>query len=189
MPKKKIFSKIPVYPMSVIIVGADVENKPNFLTVVWFSMVNFEPPTIAAVLNKGHYTNKGIRENKTFSINVPSTELLAVTDYCSVVSGFDHDKSKLFDISYGELKNAPMIQECPLTAECRVVQTMQFATHELFIGEIVATYAEDNILTREHPDIKKIKPILYSMYDNYYWELGKKLAHAMHVGKRFEQHN
>ncbi len=189
MPKKKIASRIPVYPMPVIIVGANVDGKPNFLTVVWFSMVNFKPPTIAVVLNKAHYTNKGIYQSKTFSINIPTTQLIETTDYCSVVSGYDHDKSEVFDVFYGELKSAPMIQECPLAAECRVIQTLQFATHEVFVGEIVATYAEDEALTHEHPDVAKIKPILYSMYDNYYWELGKKLAHAMHVGKRFEQHN
>jgi len=172
--------------MPVMIVGAEVENKPNFLTVVWFSMVNFKPPTIAVILNKAHYTNKGIYKNKTFSINIPTTQLIEATDYCSVVSGYDHDKSKVFDVFYGELKNAPMIQECPLTAECRVIQTLQFATHEVFVGEIVKTYADDAVLTHEHPDIAKIKPILYSMYDNCYWEMGKSIGRAMHIGKRLK---
>ena len=160
MAKKKIGSKVPVYPMPVMMVGTHVENKANFLTVVWFTMVNFKPPTIAIVLNKGHYTNKGIYEKKTFSINIPSTELLEATDYCSVVSGFDHDKSKIFHVFYGELEDAPMIQECPLTAECRVIQTMQFAMHEVFVGEIVTTYADNDILTHEHPDLAKLKPII-----------------------------
>jgi flavin reductase (DIM6/NTAB) family NADH-FMN oxidoreductase RutF len=189
MPENKIGSKIPVYPMPVIIVGAQVKGKANFLTVVWFSMVNFKPPTIAVVLNKTHYTNQGIKQSKTFSVNIPSTEMLEATDYCSVVSGFDHDKSKLFDIFYGELKNAPMIQECPVTAECRVIQTMQFTTHEVFIGDIVTTFADDAVLTHQRPDVAKVKPILYSMYDNHYWELGREIGTAMHVGKRFEKHN
>lgn len=186
MSKSTIDSKIPVYPSPVIILGANVEDKANFLTVVWFSMVNFKPPTIAVVLNRGHYTNKGIHQNKTFSINIPSTGLLEATDYCSVVSGFDQDKSKIFDTFYGGLKNAPMIRECPITAECRVVQAIEFATHEVFFGEIVTTYAENDILTEERPDVSKIDPILYSMYDNNYWALGKKIGRAMQVGKRFK---
>jgi flavin reductase (DIM6/NTAB) family NADH-FMN oxidoreductase RutF len=185
MPKRKIASKIPVYPMPVVIVGAHVHGKPNFLTVVWLSMVNFKPPVIAIVLNKSHYTNAGIHENKTFSINVPSTELLDATDFCSVVSGFDHDKSAAFNVFYGTLKDTPMIQECPLTAECKVINIIEFATHEVFYGEIIATYAEESVMTREHPDVVKIKPILYSMYDNYYWQMGEKIGTAMHIGKRF----
>jgi flavin reductase (DIM6/NTAB) family NADH-FMN oxidoreductase RutF len=185
MAKKIVSSKVPVYPMPVIIIGADVEDKANFLTVVWFSMVNFKPPTIAIALNKGHYTNNGIRQNKAFSINVPSTELAEATDYCSVVSGYDEDKSKVFDIFYGELKSAPMIRECPLSAECRVVKTIDFATHEVFIGEIIATHADNEIMTDERPDVSKIDPILYSMYDNNYWNLGEKIGRAMQTGKRF----
>ncbi|MGD8979048.1 MAG: flavin reductase family protein [candidate division WOR-3 bacterium] len=186
MLKENVGSKLPVYPMPVIIVGANVEDKANFLTVVWFSMANFKPPTIAVVLNKGHYTNGGILQNKTFSINVPSTKLLEATDYCSVVSGFDQDKSKIFDVFYGELKSAPMITECPLSAECRVVQTIEFATHEVFFGEIIKTYAEHDILTNGRPDVAKADPILYSMYDNNYWTLGENVGRAMHIGKRFK---
>lgn len=189
MAKKIVGRKVPVYPMPVIIVGANVQGKANFLTVVWFSMVNFRPPVIAIVLNKGHYTNKGIKEHKTFSINVPSTNLLEAADYCSMVSGFDHDKSKAFSIFHGELKNAPMISECPLTAECRVVQTLRYETHEVFFGEIANTYAESKIMTHGRPDIAKIKPIIYSMYNNYYWEMGKNLGRAMHIGKAFKPHS
>ena len=186
MSKTIIGSRIPVYPSPVIILGANVEGRANFLTVVWFSMVNFKPATIAVVLNKGHYTNRGIHQNRTFGINVPSTELLQATDHCALVSGYDQDKSKVFDIFYGALKNAPMIRECPLTAECRVVKNIEFETHEVFFGEIVTTYAEKAILTHERPDVAKLDPILYSMYDNNYWALGKKIGRAMQIGKRFK---
>jgi flavin reductase (DIM6/NTAB) family NADH-FMN oxidoreductase RutF len=186
MPKAKITSKIPVYPMPVVILGANVQGKANFLTVVWLSMVNFKPPIIAVVLNKGHYTNKGIHESKTFSVNFPSTELLELTDYCSIVSGYDHDKSKIAKVFYGELENAPMIEECPLTIECKIIETIEFATHEVCFGEIIAAYGDKVILTHERPDVAKIKPILYSMYDNCYWEMGKSIGRAMHVGKRFK---
>ena len=186
MSKANIGSRIPVYPSPVVIIGANVLEKANFLTVVWFSMVNFKPPTIAVVLNKGHYTNKGIHKNKTFSINIPSTNMLEATDYCSVVSGFDHDKSKVFDVFYGELKTAPMIHECPLNAECRVTKTVELATHEVFFAEIIATHAETGILTDERPDVAKLNPILYSMYDNKYWNLGANIGEAMHIGKKFK---
>ena len=186
MHKETVGSKVPVYPMPVLIVGANVDDKANFLTVAWFSMVNFKPPTIAVVLNKGHYTNSGIRKNETFSINVPSTEMVEATDYCSIVSGFDHDKSRVFDVSYGELKNAPLINECPVTAECRVVKIVEFATHEVFFGEIIQTYANSDVLTDGRPDVTKVNPILYSMYDNNYWTLGKNIGRAMQMGKGFQ---
>ncbi|KPJ73918.1 hypothetical protein AMJ52_02625 [candidate division TA06 bacterium DG_78] len=186
MEKIRIGSKIPVYPMPIALVGAHVDNKPNFLTVAWWSMVNFKPPLLAVVINKGHYTNNGIKENKTFSVNIPSSDMVKATDYCSTVSGFEEDKSTLFKIFYGELKTAPMIEESPLSCECKLIQTVEFASHEVFIGEIVTTYSEEQYLTHERPDIKKINPILYSMYDNKYWKLGEHIGVAMHIGKNYK---
>lgn len=65
---------------------------------------------LAISLNKSHYTCTGIKENGTFSINIPSVEMVAKTDYCGLVSGNDGDKSILFHTFYGILENAPMIQ-------------------------------------------------------------------------------
>ncbi len=186
MGKIKINKKIPMYPMTVTLVGANVEDKANFLTVVWCSIVNFRPPLIAVVLNKNHYTNKGIKETKTFSINLPSTDMVSLVDYCSIVSGREADKSTIFTTFYGTLKTAPMISECPISLECKLIETIGFATHEIFIGEIIDTYTEEGYLTNELPDVKKIKPILYSMYDNNYWKLGESIGQAFHLGKKIK---
>jgi flavin reductase (DIM6/NTAB) family NADH-FMN oxidoreductase RutF len=37
------------YPMPCALVVVNVEGKPNYLTVVWFSMVNFKPTCISWV--------------------------------------------------------------------------------------------------------------------------------------------
>lgn len=183
MKKIKIDKKIPSYPTPTTLVGAHVEKKVNFITISWLSVLNYEPPMIAIVLNKDHYTNNGIKENKTFSINIPSVDMVKATDYCSTVSGYDADKSKLFDIFYGSLKTAPMITECPLTLACKLVQTLEFATHDVFVGEIIEMYTDEQYMTHGHPDIKKINPIIYSHYDNKYWKLGEFIGQARHIGK------
>ena len=72
-------------------------------------------------LHEDHYTTKGIVENGTYSVNVPSTRLLSLADYCGLVSGHRVDKSRLFETFYGELGTAPMAAECPVNLECRVV--------------------------------------------------------------------
>lgn len=186
MKKIAIEKKIPVYPMAVSLVGAQVEGKPNFLTVVWWSIVNFQPPLIAVVLNKNHYTNRGIQESKTFSINIPSEDMVSLVDYCSIFSGREADKSTIFATFYGSLKTAPMISECPITVECKLIETLGFATHDIFIGEIVEAYTEKKYLTSDVLDIKKVNPIIYTMYDNYYWKLGKNIGKAYHIGKKYK---
>jgi flavin reductase (DIM6/NTAB) family NADH-FMN oxidoreductase RutF len=173
------------YPMPCSLVGAKVAGKPNYLTVAWFSMVNPDPPYVGVAMNKAHYTNSGIRENGTFSVNIPSVQMAEVVDYCGLVSGRKADKSGLFESFYGKLDTAPMIRECPFNAECRLVQVVDLPGEELFIGEIVATYCEEDCLTEGVPDLKKINPLGLLMPDRKYLALGQEVGAAWKMGKKF----
>jgi flavin reductase (DIM6/NTAB) family NADH-FMN oxidoreductase RutF len=172
--------------MPTILVGAHVNGKPNYLTVAFCGVVQASPPMIAVTLGKMHYTNEGIRENRCFSVNIPSRHMVEVTDYCGIVSGKRADKSKIFETFYGKLEKAPMIRECPINLECRLVDTLDFGgASEVFIGEIIESYAEEQYLCNEFPAIEKIEPIVFSMYDNNYWGIGEHLGKAWSAGKKF----
>lgn len=172
------------YPMPCAIVGANVEGKANYITIAWFSMVNPEPPYLALAMNKNHYTNSGIKANGTFSVNIPSTDLAEKTDYCGMVSGRKFDKSAVFEAFYGKLQTAPMIKECPLSVECRLVQTVDMPAEDLFIGEIAAAYCEESCLNEGAPDLRKIDPFVLVMHDKKYRGLGQDLGVAWGMGKK-----
>ena len=186
MNKINLGSAIPAYPMPVSLVGAHVEGKPNFLAVAWFTMASYKPPRIAIALGKGHYTNPGIKENKTFSVCLPSVDMVEVTDYCGIVSGKKIDKSSIFDLFYGELKTAPMIKDCPLSMECKLVETVESSLNEVFIGEIIGTYTEERFLSDGKLDFKKMRPFILSQPDTSYWTLGDPLAKAWNIGKTYK---
>ena len=190
MQKKQLGAKTLIYPMPVVIIGANVEGKPNFNTIAYCGVAQSKPPMIAISMDKKRYTNKGIRENNTFSINFPSEDMIKVTDYIGTYSGKDIDKSKLFKIFYGNMKNAPMIVECPINIECRVIEIKDFGgKNDLFIGEVTQTYSEEKYLTDEIPDMKKVNPILFSRYENTYWKVGEYLGEASEVGKNYKAGN
>lgn len=86
--------------------------------------------------------------------------MVTKTDYCGLVSGRETDKSDIFNVFYGTLGTAPMIVECPLSIECRLLEVHDLPTNDLFIGEVVASYTEEKYLTDGDPDINKIKPLL-----------------------------
>jgi len=102
-------AKVASYPMPMSLIGANVKGKANFLAAAWFMAASISPPKVAVALNKEHYTNQGIKENKTFSVCIPSEDMVKATDYCGLVSGFKADKSGVFDVFYGMLKTAPII--------------------------------------------------------------------------------
>jgi len=187
MAKVKIDTNACLYPMPMTLVGAIVENRPNFLAAAWVARVNFQPPMIGVALGTRHYTNGGIHENKAFSVNIPGADLIEKTDYCGIVTGKTVDKAKVFDVFYGELKKAPMIRQCPLCLECRLVQTVDLPADTLFIGEIVSAHADEGILTNGKPDIKKMNPFTLTMPDNSYWSVGEKLGQAWNAGKNLKK--
>jgi flavin reductase (DIM6/NTAB) family NADH-FMN oxidoreductase RutF len=170
--------------MPTALIGANVKGKPTFMTIAFCNMVSSNPPVFILASVKSHYTNIGIKDNKTFSVNFPSESQVKAADYCGIVSGHREDKSKIFHTFYGELKNAPMIEDCPLVMECKVLQSFELANNEIFTGEIVAGYCEEKYLTDGAPDLKKIKPIIYSWSDDY-WKLGGNLGRAFSVGKDY----
>ena len=171
-------------PMPVTLIGTEIGGRPNYLTAGWIARVNADPPMIAVSINRANATPEGIRENKTFSVNLPSAAMIRATDYCGLVSARDTDKSDVFDHFRGVLTGAPMIQECPLTMECRLVETVELPSHLLFIGEIVGGFANERVISGGKPDTKAINPLLLTMPDNSYWTLGEYAGKAWAEGKR-----
>ena len=170
-------------PMPVVLVGTMRAGKANFMTVGWISRANSNPPMIVCGVNTNHYTAGGILETGAFSVNIPSMDLLEKTDYCGLVSGKKVDKSEVFEVFYGSLPAAPMIQECPVTLECRLFQSVQLPTNTLFIGEIVGVYADGRVISDGKPDFPAINPLFLTMPDNHYWTLGTNTGDAWSAGK------
>lgn len=174
-----------LYPLPTVLVGAMVNGKPNFIAMAHVGVA--DPGSITMGMSKNHYTNQGIRENKEFSVNVPSSKLIMETDYCGLVSGKNEDKASLFKVFYGRLKNAPMIDECPITMECELLQTIDLGSHDFFIGKVVQTHAEESVLDSGVVSFAKVDPLLFAMNDRGYWSLGKRLGNAWSVGMELKR--
>jgi flavin reductase (DIM6/NTAB) family NADH-FMN oxidoreductase RutF len=185
--KTQIGARNCLYPLPTTLIGATVNGKPNYITIAHVGIMDHQ--SISLSMAKTHHTNAGIKEHGTFSVNIPSVGLVEKTDYCGLVSGKYTDKSRLFKTFYGKLKTAPMIEECPINMECKLAKTIDFPNHDVFVGEIVTTYCNNDLLKDGVPDISKLEPILFVMNDRSYWKLGERLADAWQVGKRQEHKN
>ncbi|HWR02888.1 MAG TPA: flavin reductase family protein [Humidesulfovibrio sp.] len=178
-----------LYPSLTTIVGAVVDGKPNFLAVAHVGNMNHgQPQYLSFGINKKHYTNKGIHANGEFSVCIPSEDLVVETDYVGIVSGRNTDKSQVFELFSGVLPNAPLIKGCPVCMECRLERVVDFPTHEVFIGEIVATHADEAVLREDGSiDISLIRPLLFDMSSLSYWSLGAPVAKCWSAGKELKR--
>ncbi|MFX0180624.1 MAG: flavin reductase family protein [Candidatus Hodarchaeota archaeon] len=188
MSKTKLDQRFSPYPMPSVIIGANVEEKPNFMVCTWVSRVNRNPPLWMASINKNHYTMEGIQENNSFSMNFPSAELVKEMDYVGISSGKDIDKSSIFSIFYGDTQ-APMIEECALNIELIVKDLIELPDHFIVLGTAINSYISNQYLTDGKPDIKKMNPIIYTGAEKQptYWRVGKKLGNAFKLGKEYRK--
>jgi flavin reductase (DIM6/NTAB) family NADH-FMN oxidoreductase RutF len=187
MKKITLGSKPMIYPMPITLVGADIAGKPNFMTIAFIGIVNMNPAMVAMGANPSHLTTKGIVENGTFSINLPSKKMLEVTDYVGLFSGEKIDKSRLFTIFRGTTKTAPMIEQCPLNIECSLIQKLSpGGTDDIYIGEIVQTYCAEEFMTDGKPDVEKMGTFVFTMNDNRYFSLGNAIGNAWSDGKKYK---
>lgn len=182
MEKKKLGSNIFIYPMPVVLLGTKMGDKSNFMAVGWISRLNGNPPLLGIGINKTHLTNQLLRKNKKFSINFPPAKMVEKVDYCGITSGKNTDKSKLFNVYYGEM-DVPLIEECTLSLECQLKDIYEMETHDLFIGEIVSSYTEEKYISDGKMDMAKMDPLLLTMPDNNYWKVGEKTAKAWSIGR------
>lgn len=175
-----------IYPMPSLLIGAQVDGKPNFMTAAWCGIANGNPPMISVGLQHPRHTLKGIRQNQVFSANVPSIDLVKETDYCGTVSGTKTDKVAdcNFNIFYGKLTGAPLIEQCPVNLECRVAHMINLGSHMLVIAQIDEVHITEDCLNDGEPDVDRIRPFLWvARPGNEYRELGTPIGKAFSIGK------
>jgi len=187
MKKVKLGPQTLLYPMPAVLVGTKMDERVNFMTAAWCGIAASKPPALSVGIQKGRHTIKGIEQNGTFSINVPSGSLVREVDYCGIYSGKIRDKSEVFEVFYGVLETSPLIRECPINIECRVIHKLDLGSHTLVVGEIVETYVNENCLRDGKPEPVKIDPLIYTTLTSEYWRLGGVIAKAFHVGKTLKE--
>ena len=186
MAKALLGPRTLIYPMLTLLIGANVDGKPNFMTAAWSGIASGEPPMVSVAVQHSRHTHGGIIQNGTFSVNLPSTDMVRETDYCGIKHGSKVDKAEVcqFTVFYGKLMNAPLIEQCPVNLECRVMHVLDLGSHSLFVGKIEETYVSENCLTDGEPDVDKIKPFVYvTTPATRYQALGQVIAKAYSIGR------
>ena len=163
--KKYIGNTLALYPTPLVVVGAMVDDKPNWLLVGHLGIIGHDHVMVS--LASAHFTNKGIKETKLLSINIVDEE----------------DKSQLFDYEIGAA-GAPIIKQSPVVMECSVEDIYETKGFETFICTISNTYADENVLTTDGKiDYHILKPVLFEMPTYEYFKTGEALGKCMTIGK------
>lgn len=186
MAKKNLGAKGVIFPGAVLLIGTyDEDGKPDVMNAAWGGQCG--PKHIALNLSS-HKTTDNLEVTRAFTIAFGDKSHMVSCDYVGLVSA-KKEPDKLnkarFTVTKGENVNAPVINEMPLTLECRVVAMGDDeATGELrVVGEIVNVIADDSVITDGKIDFGKIQPILFDSESLGYWTIGKRVGNAFKDGK------
>lgn len=183
--KKNIGNALALYPTPLVVVGAMVDNKPNYVLVGHLGIIGHDKIMIS--LSNAHYTNKGIKETRSLSVNIVDKGMLPKADYVGCVSGKHIDKSDVFRYSLGKT-GAPIIDESPVSMDCIVEDIYVTNGFESFICKISDVYSDEKYLDKNDKiDYEELKPILFEMPTYKYLESGDIIGDCMKLSQRGDE--
>lgn len=180
-------AKIFITPQPALMIGTYDENgNPDVMMAAWGGQCDMNQVCFRL---SPHRTTTNLRATKEFTLSFATQRDVAQSDYFGIVSANDvPDKIARagFTVTKSANINAPIINEYPLTLECKVVEIMERGNDGCFvIGEIVNTIADPAILTDGNIDLDKLQPIVFDMATVSYRSVGGIVGKAWGSGKVF----
>lgn len=158
-------------------VSCGTMEKSNIITVAWTGIINTDKPMCYISVRKERYSHDFISKQKEFVINLTNEKLVFATDWCGVKTGAKVDKFKEMHLTKEQAKfvKCPIIQESPVSIECKVKEVRNLGSHDMFLAEILSIDAEKQYIDKKGAfDITKCNLITYA--NGKYFTLGKQVG-------------
>jgi flavin reductase (DIM6/NTAB) family NADH-FMN oxidoreductase RutF len=164
-------------PAPVVLVGcAHPTLGANVLTVAWTGVGCSDPPVINVSIRPTRHSHRMIKESGCFTVNVPTRELLRAVDLCGILSGKDGDKFARAGLTPvdGDGVGAPIVAECSVNFECRLLTIVPLGAHDMFVGQVVAQRADAAIVRNGRVDFSGLRLVVY--VNGEYWSVGERIG-------------
>lgn len=164
-------------PVPAALVTCGTCDKPNVLTIGWTGIVCTRPPMTYISVRPERFSHDMIKESGEFVINLTTSAMVKEVDLCGVKSGRDIDKFKVCGLHAvpATKVSAPLIEECPVSLECRVVESKLLGSHTMFLAEIVGIDADERYIdSKGKLNLQQCGLAAYAHGE--YFALGRKLG-------------
>lgn len=184
--RKNFGKKTWFYPLPVLIIGSYDENgKADAMNAAWGGV--YDSDKVVLCLSENHKTTQNIKKRGAFTVSFADTAHVVEADYVGLVSANEvEDKLERagFHTTKSEFVDAPLIDELPMTLECKLIKVNEDGN---IIGEIVNVNADDSVLGEDGMiDATKLQAISYDPIHNTYVKMGEKVGKAFSDGANLE---
>ncbi|MDF1514645.1 MAG: flavin reductase family protein [Anaerolineae bacterium] len=179
MQKKLIKPFRPVYPSPAgLVTSISPTGQPNIITLGEIFNISIASPVILGIaIHKQRYSHSLISATREYVVNCPTASMVKTVDLVGSISGRSVDKFTAFKLTPvpADKVKPPLIAECPMNMECRVIGIQEIGDHDLFLGEVVAVHIlEEALDEQERVIVEKLEPLCY--LHSEYWSLGTRLG-------------
>ena len=168
----------PVYPSPAsLVTSVDAAGKANIITLGETFNLSIRSPVIVGIaIAPERYSHQLIREQGEFGVNLPSASLLPQVLQVGSMSGRDCDKFAAIGLTPLPATHVkpPLIAECPVNIECRLLFVQTIGDHDLFAGEVLAHHVDPDVLGENGRfDPAKLSTVVLA--GGHFFELGEHL--------------
>ena len=182
--RKNFGKKTWFYPLPVLIIGSYDENgKADAMNAAWGGI--YDSDKVVLCLSENHKTTQNIKKRGAFTVSFADTAHVVDADYVGLVSANEDKLERAgFHTTKSEFVDAPLIDELPMTLECKLIKVNEDGN---IIGEIVNVNADDSVLGEDGMiDATKLQAISYDPVHNTYIKMGEKVGNAFSDGANLE---
>ncbi len=176
-------------PVPATLVTCGTMENPNVLTVGWTGICCTRPPMTYISVRPERFSHDIIKESGEFVINLTTSSMVRQTDFCGVKSGRDLNKFEACNlhIVQSQKLSVPLIEECPVSLECRIIEAKLLGSHTMFLAEIVGIDVDERFIdSKGKLNLQQCGLMAYAHGE--YFSLGRKLGDFGYSVRKKKKH-
>lgn len=176
-----------MFPMPVgMIATYNEDGSVNVMNMAWGGICSEN--LVALNLDEDHKTSQNIKRTGAFTLSIADVDHVVEADYFGIATGNDA-KDKFarsgMHAHRSTRVDAPVVEEFPITLECKVAEIQHGIEGFRVVGEIVNVLANENVLdSNGRVDPKKVNAIMYDTFQSGYYAVGEKVGQAWDSGRK-----
>ena len=179
--KKDLGVKPYVFPMPVLMIATYGEDGAvDVMNMAWGGVC--AENMVALNIDEDHKTSENIKKRGAFTLSIADVPHLKEADFFGIATGNkmpDKFERSGLHAAKSTRVDAPVVQEFPLTLECRVVELQNTSYGFRVLGEIVNVLADEAVLDEKgRVDPAKLNAFVFDQFQSGYYAVGEKVGQA-----------
>ena len=174
-----------LFPMPVLMIATYGDgDKIDVMNMAWGGICASN--MVALNIDEDHKTTENLKKRGAFTLSIADIPHIEAADFFGIATGNKmNDKFERSGLHAhkSERVDAPVVEEFPVTLECKVVECQHTVYGFRVLGEIVNVLADEKVLDEKgRVDPEKMQAFAFDQFQSGYYALGEKVGQAWKTG-------